>query len=179
MVKGRPAKRKKPSVKPSVKPWTAQPKRKGPKAWPKAQVSTTSQTTPGVPPGRSRSRPPPTGRSPGGGGGEEGGCPPADRGREGGVRRVSLLSPNQASQHAWLVLYMYMCAMALRLGLVFRLVSPLSGHSHVAGRRGGTTLSPGLDPRRHTSLELYIKNHSPYTIIYGTISLKQNFECCP
>ena len=44
--------------------------------------------------------------------------------------------------------------MALRLVLVFRPVSPLSGHSHAAGRRGSPTLSPGLGPVRHTSLEL-------------------------
>ena len=43
--------------------------------------------------------------------------------------------------------------MALSLVLVFRPVSPLSGHSHVAGRRGRPTLSPGLGPVRHTSLE--------------------------
>ena len=43
--------------------------------------------------------------------------------------------------------------MALRLVLVFRLVSPLSGHSHVAGRRGRPTLFPNLGPVRHTSLE--------------------------
>ena len=47
-----------------------------------------------------------------------------------------------------------MCAMALRLVLVFRPVSPLSGHSLAAGRRGGPTLFPNLGPVRHTSLEL-------------------------
>ena len=60
------------------------------------------------------------------------------------------------------VLSMCMCAMALRLVLVFRPVSPLSGHSLAAGRRGGPTLSTGLDPVRHTSLELYIQNYPPY-----------------
>ena len=52
---------------------------------------------------------------------------------------------------------MCMCAMALSLVLVFRPVSPLSGHSHAAGRRGGPTLSPDLDPLRHTSLEFQSK----------------------
>ena len=52
---------------------------------------------------------------------------------------------------------MCMRAMALRLVLVFRPVSPLSGHSHAAGRRGSPTLSPGLDSGRHTSLELQSK----------------------
>ena len=55
-----------------------------------------------------------------------------------------------------------MCAMALRLVLVFRPVSPLSGHSHAAGRRGSPTLLAGLGPVRHTSLELKVKNYSPY-----------------
>ena len=54
-----------------------------------------------------------------------------------------------------------MCAMALRLGLVFRPVSPLSGHSLAAGRRGGPTLFTTLDTVRHTSLELEVKNYSP------------------
>ena len=53
-----------------------------------------------------------------------------------------------------------MCVMALSLVLVFRPVSPLSGHSLAAGRRGGPTLSPDLDPLRHTSLELKVKNYS-------------------
>ena len=57
---------------------------------------------------------------------------------------------------------MYMCAMALSLVLVFRPVSPLSGHSLAAGRRGGPTLSPDLDPLRRTSLELKVKKYSPY-----------------
>jgi hypothetical protein len=47
-----------------------------------------------------------------------------------------------------------MCVMALRLVLVFRPVSPLSGHSHAAGRRGSPTLFTNLGPVRHTSLEL-------------------------
>ena len=62
---------------------------------------------------------------------------------------------------------MSMRAMALRLVLVFRPVSPLSGHSHAAGRRGSPTLSPGLDSGRHTSLELQSKRkYSPYSTPY-------------
>ena len=46
--------------------------------------------------------------------------------------------------------------------LCFRPVSPLSGHSLAAGRRGGPTLSPDLDPLRHTSLEFEVNKYSPY-----------------
>jgi hypothetical protein len=42
--------------------------------------------------------------------------------------------------------------MTLCLVLVFRPVSPSSGHSFVAGRRGSPTLSTGLGSVRHTSL---------------------------
>ena len=46
----------------------------------------------------------------------------------------------QLSQHALPVqLSMRMCVMDFRLILVFRLVSPLLGHSHAAGRRAGPT----------------------------------------
>ena len=55
--------------------------------------------------------------------------------------------------------------MALRLVLVFRPVSPLSGHSHVAGQRGGPTLFTNLGPVRHTSLELEVKSYSPYSFV--------------
>ena len=58
-----------------------------------------------------------------------------------------------------------MCAMALRLGLVFRPVSPSSGHSLAARRRGGPALLAGLGPVRHASLELEIKKYSPYRLI--------------
>ena len=48
-----------------------------------------------------------------------------------------------------------MCAMALRLVLVFRPVSPLSGHSHV-WQDGGAALPcvTTLGPVHHTRLEL-------------------------
>ena len=91
------------------------------------------------------------------------GLPPlADRGREQGVQRVWIVLSShytiQLSQHALCVqLSMCMCAMALRLVLVFRPMSPLSGHSLVAGRRGGPTLFTNLDPGPHTSLELASK----------------------
>ena len=52
-----------------------------------AQAAAAVRRTPKAPAGR-HSRPPPTGRKPRGWGGRGGGCPPANRGREGGVRRV-------------------------------------------------------------------------------------------
>ena len=88
-------------------------------------------------------------------------APPADRVQGGGgVEGSHAFSPHhttQLSQHAFALYYPCMCAMALRLVLVFRPVSPLSEHSHAAGRRGSPTLSPGLDSGRHTSLELQSK----------------------
>ena len=85
--------------------------------------------------------------------------PSKSRFKRGGAKGLSL-SPHytiQQSQHALLVVVlsmcMSMCAMALRLVLVSRPVSPLSGHSHAAARRGSPTLSTGLGPVRHTSLE--------------------------
>ena len=113
------------------------------------QAAAAVRRTPKAPTGR-HSRPPPTGRSPGGGGGG-GGLPPPSKLRSGrrGVEGSHFLSPHhtiQPPQHALSVqIFMCMCAMALRLGLVFRLESPLSGHSLTAGRRGGPTLSTGLD----------------------------------
>ena len=89
------------------------------------------------------------------------------------------LSPHhttQLSQHAVSVqIRMSMCAMALRLVLVFRPVSPLSGHSHAAGRRGRSTLSPGLGPVRHTSLELKVTNYSPYITTPEGALVSSNF----
>ena len=59
--------------------------------------------------------------------------------------------------------------MALRLVLVFRPVSPLSGHSHAAGRRGSPTLSPGLDSGRHTSLELQSQKLFSLSVTLGAL----------
>ena len=131
-----------------------------------AQAAAAARRTPKALAGR-HSRPPPTGREPRGRGGRGGGCPPGrSRSGRGGFEGSHFLSPHhttQLSQHAVSVqIRMSMCAMALRLVLVFRPVSPLSGHSHAAGRRGRPTLSPGLGPVRHTSLELEVKNYSPY-----------------
>ena len=90
--------------------------------------------------------PHPRGVSPRGGVGVLGGgaAPPANRVREWGVegpvvRRDYFSSPrNPVLAYALPVqLSMCMCVMAFNLVLVFRPVSPLSGHIHTAGRRDG------------------------------------------